>query len=400
LHGILRITDESDAVQCLQRVELLLRDRPELLKWAPLLGPVLPRSLPESDATRALDGRRRTELMHTTLVAVLRGATAIGPLMIVLDDAHLMDPESWQLGLDVADNVAALLLVMSTYPLSDTAPPAAASLLAAPGTTTVRLGRLSASDVRAVVCDSLGVKHIAEPALELISAKSDGHPLLCIEYARALLDQGIVAVKGGECRLLPDQDPADVAMPSAVQAILSTRLDRLTPPERLALKVASVVGREFRFQTVHDCLPSQEGTQDLHRVLGGLERQGLIEPLASGEGECYAFRSAACWEAVYATLLFAQRRQLHRAVAEWYECTCGSDQPRYYRTLAHHWRAADDPAKAIEYLEQAGQQAAREGAYDEADRFFRESIELNAAAAVLSDRYYDGSRGRHSDAAK
>jgi predicted ATPase len=266
--------------------------------------------------------------------------------------------------------------------------------MAAPVTTVIRLGPLSADDVRAVVCDSLGATGIPEPALKMIVSRSDGHPSVCVEYARALLDQGFVALEGGECRLVPNQDLQSVAMPSSVQAIISTRLDRLSATERLALKVASVVGRTFGYQVVQDCLPAEEGAQDLRRVFDGLERRGLIEPVEDSDEPTYAFRSAGCWEAVYATLLFAQRRQLHREVAEWYERTCASDLPRYYCVLAHHWRAADDPAKAVEYLERAGQQAAREGAYDDADRYYRESIELNAASAVLSEDYYDASIAR------
>ena len=105
------------------------------------------------------------------------------------------------------------------------------------------------------------------------------------------------------------------------------------------------------------------------------------------EGD-YVFRDPAVWEAVYNSMLFAQRRHLHRQIAEWYERTYDEDLSPHYATLAHHWRASDEPAKAMDYLEKAGQQALQHGAYQEAEHFFQESLELEAQAAVLSAAYY------------
>jgi ferric-dicitrate binding protein FerR (iron transport regulator) len=87
-------------------------------------------------------------------------------------------------------------------------------------------------------------------------------------------------------------------------------------------------------------------------------------------------------------MLYAQRRQLHRLAAEWYERTCSKDLSPYYAHLAHHWRQADDPAKAMYYLEKASQQAMQTGAYQEAERFLQESLELDAQSAVLSADFY------------
>jgi uncharacterized protein len=87
-------------------------------------------------------------------------------------------------------------------------------------------------------------------------------------------------------------------------------------------------------------------------------------------------------------MLFVQRRHLHRQVAEWYERTYRDAPSPYYAILAHHWRHGDESAKAIEYLEKAGRQAQAKGAFQEAERLFRESLELDAGSAVLSSAYY------------
>jgi predicted ATPase len=86
-------------------------------------------------------------------------------------------------------------------------------------------------------------------------------------------------------------------------------------------------------------------------------------------------------------LLYAQRWQLHRSVAEWYERTAADDLAPYYALLAHHWAKAEDAAKTIHCLEQAGKQAQQQGAYEEAAAFFSQSLTLDAEAAVLSNDY-------------
>ena len=56
--------------------------------------------------------------------------------------------------------------------------------------------------------------------------------------------------------------------------------------------------------------------------------------------------------------------------------------------LAHHWAKAEDVAQASHYLEQSGTSAWQRGAYQEAARYFRESLALDAGGSVLSSAYH------------
>src|SRR5258706_15540077 len=80
-------------------------------------------------------------------------------------------------------------------------------------------------------------------------------------------------------------------------------------------------------------------------------------------------------EVAYNLLLFSQRRSLHRAMAEWYENAFAHDIATYYPVLAYHWKQADVPQKAIEYLEKSGEMAFRNGAFREAIQFFSQALE-------------------------
>ena len=71
-------------------------------------------------------------------------------------------------------------------------------------------------------------------------------------------------------------------------------------------------------------------------------------------------------------------------MAEWYERTYPDDLAPYYQLLAQHWSKAEEMAKTIRYLEQAGGQAQQRGDYQAARRYFNESLALSEQAAVLS----------------
>ena len=95
----------------------------------------------------------------------------------------------------------------------------------------------------------------------------------------------------------------------------------------------------------------------------------------------YIFRHEITRDVAYDLLTVDQSRRLHRAVAEWHERTYREDElaPHYAR-LAHHWANADDPDKAVSYLERAGRQALRSGAFREALLFLTDAIEIEGAA--------------------
>ena len=168
----------------------------------------------------------------------------------------------------------------------------------------------------------------------------------------------------------------------ALQAVI----DRLAPDEQLTLKVASVLGRSFSSDLLRALYPVAAGKSQIDEHLHTLERLGLI---AQGSPETtFSFQSELLHEMAYDSMLFAQRRHLHRQLAEWYEHNFASDLAPYCSILAHHWRQAEEPARAADFLEKAGQQALEAGSYEDAQRLLQESLELDAGSAVLSTDFY------------
>ena len=164
-------------------------------------------------------------------------------------------------------------------------------------------------------------------------------------------------------------------------------IDRLAPGAQLTLKTASVIGPVFAYATLHDVCPDEMERTHLVSHLGHLVALNLIAPARDQGDDIYSFVDSSMQAAAYGLLLFAQRRQLHRAIAQWHERAHADDLAPHFAVLARHWRAADEPARAIHYLEKAGELARRNGAFEEAQRYFNESLAIDATSSVLSDGY-------------
>jgi adenylate cyclase len=137
---------------------------------------------------------------------------------------------------------------------------------------------------------------------------------------------------------------------------------------------------------LQEVYPLEADKPFLGKHMDTLAKLELILPLSKDSG--FTFRDEITYKSVYNSMLFSQRRQLHRKLAEWIESSNSEDPSPHFATLANHWRNADDTAKAIDYLEMAGQKALKKGDYEMAEYYFRECLELDASAAVLSTKFF------------
>ncbi len=351
-------------------------------RLAPLLNAVLALDWPENEITEQMTGKVRADNTHELLVGLLQQAVeqvhaAGGALLLVLEDAHWLDSASWILTLLVAQRVQPALLVLATRPMTDSPPPEYGQLLHSPDTQRLTLDTLPLADMAALVCQRLGVASLPEAVAEFIYTETEGNPLFSEEYAYELRDKGYISVANGECHLTSQAaDLKSLGMPHTVQGVITFRIDRLEAPQQLTLKVASVIGRAFEYETLHDIHPIASDKSKLADYLNGLARLDITQIEAPEPDLTYIFKHIITREVAYNMLLFAQRRELHRAVADWYEQTYPENLSPYYSHLVHHWRMADVPSKAMDYLEKAGEEALHSYANEEAVERFSEALAL------------------------
>src|SRR5262249_35622497 len=90
----------------------------------------------------------------------------------------------------------------------------------------------------------------------------------------------------------------------------------------------------------------------------------------------YRFKHVLIQEAAYRTLLSNRRIGLERRAAEWLERKNADHIEEAFGMLAHHWLAAEDEGKAIDYLARSGDRARLEYALDEAVTTYQELLLL------------------------
>jgi CheY-like chemotaxis protein/class 3 adenylate cyclase/predicted metal-dependent HD superfamily phosphohydrolase len=238
-------------------------------------------------------------------------------------------------------------------------------------------------------------------AARLMQAAPEGG-ILCDDSVRAAAGGSIrfealtpIAVKGRSelvsvnRPLEGEVEPDSAAVPSLAPSVRD-RLDALSPSEQLVFKVASVLGMTFAPDVLTAVFPVDSEKARLPDRLAALERADLIR--RQWPDDLYNFSDSAIQEAAYNAMLFAQRRTLHRQVAEWYEQTYAPRLAPHYSTLAHHWRAGEEPAKAIAYLEKAAARSREDGDLAAAERLLQLSVQLEAETSVLSAGYYGEER--------
>jgi tetratricopeptide (TPR) repeat protein len=346
-----------------------------------LLNVVLALDLPDNEITAQMTGEVRADNTRDLLVLLLQKAAQEAPLLLALEDAHWFDSASWSVVRVVSQQVQPLLLLATTRPFDGAPPPEFTQLLNDPAVVYFKLTALSHGSTLALVCQRLGVASLPQPVADFIYEKAEGHPFFSEELAYALRDAGVIEVSNGVCRIAPHiGDLHALNFPYTIQGVIISRVDRLTPQQQLTLKVASVIGRIFAYYTLRDVYPVEADKPRLPEHLQMLEKLDLTT-LASAEPDlAYLFKHIITQEVVYNLMLFAQRKQLHQAVAEWYEQQHADDLSPFYPLLVHHWSKAENYSKTLDYLEKAGEQALRDYANQEAVTFFEQALELVAQA--------------------
>jgi class 3 adenylate cyclase len=293
-------------------------------------------------------------LAARTLVEQLAGEH---PTLLVFEDLHWADGSM----LDLLDELAARLHSVPVFLLAVARPdllterPAWGGGL--PAYTALPLEPLRGRDA-----ESLAERLLGHPDPEEVSRLielSEGNPLFIEEMAAALAER-------------PNGAGAD--LPTSISAIIASRLDALPAPERSLLLDASVVGRVFWDGAV----ATMDDGRDVGTLLGSLERRDLVrrESISRLEGQQqFRFKHALIRDVAYQRLTRAARRTRHEAVARFLEdATTGGTVAA--DALGEHWREANRPDRAFDYLLTAADDAGRGWAKQRAVTLYREALTL------------------------
>lgn len=148
------------------------------------------------------------------------------------------------------------------------------------------------------------------------------------------------------------------------------RLDRLDAEVRSLAQVASVIGRSFLVRLLAEVVERE--VESLVRPLSNLQEAQIAFP-GRGPDMGYTFKHATIHEVAYNTLLNRRRQALHGVIARTIASLYAEDE--WVETIAYHYARSDRSGEAVEWLERAGDRAAKVYANEEALSHYDEALE-------------------------
>ncbi|HZU60774.1 MAG TPA: adenylate/guanylate cyclase domain-containing protein, partial [Solirubrobacteraceae bacterium] len=219
-----------------------------------------------------------------------------------------------------------------------------------------------------------------------IGRRAEGIPLYAVETIRMLQDRGLLIQEGS--RYVVTGEVSDLEVPETLHALVASRLDGLSAPERSLLQDASVLGQSFTPAAVAALSGFPETA--VADLMDGLVAKQILarddDPRSPERGQ-YAFLQGLLRTVAYGMLSRRARKERHVAAARHLEETWPGELRDIAEVLASHYQEAiaaepdaDDVAllraSARERLTVAGQAAASLALGPEAERYFVQAAEL------------------------
>jgi predicted ATPase len=326
----------------LDKLEALLREGlRDVRAGAPLIAALFGIEAGSCHPGQDLTPQQRRNRTLEALVEHLLGLARRCPVLMVLEDAHWIDPTTLELLGQALDRIAGarVLLLLTSRP--DNQP----ALGGHPHVTRLTLNRLGRGPTEAIVARLTGGRSLPREMLAEITARTDGVPLFIEELTKAVLEA------------------AGTTVPASLHASLMARLDRVPGVKEVA-QVAACIGREFTYPLLAAVSLSPEA--ELRTALDRLAAAELVFSRGTPPEATYAFKHALVRDAAHESLLNAQRQQLHGRIAQVLEQRFPEMADTEPELLAQHCAAAGFVERAVDYWLKAGERAIRRSATAEA----------------------------------
>jgi class 3 adenylate cyclase/predicted ATPase len=301
----------------------------------------------------AIEPQRKRELTFAALLQRLNRFSQQGPILMLFEDAHWIDPTSCDLLGQIAEQVPHLRLLLVVTGRPEFRPPWSSASHA----TALALSRLGAREGRALAALVAGAKSLPDEIVAQIVDRTDGVPLFVEELTKTVLESGVLREQNGS--FVSDGELPPLAVPTSLHGSLLARLDRLGPTKQIA-QFGAAIGREFSHELV--AAVAQMPEAQLGEALDQLVSSELVFRRGIPPRADYVFKHALVQDAAYSTLLRTRRQELHARIAAALEL----GQNIASETLAHHFGEAGEAKKSADHWLEAGRHALRRSANTEA----------------------------------
>src|SRR5437667_8367 len=336
--------DSAEAVRCKVSDQLLGLD-PNFREALPLVLDLLGVPDPDTpDTSRASSGERLAAFVRRFVP--LRSATE--PVVLLIDDAHWIDPASEEL----VRELAAAVHGTRTLLLANFRPEYRPAWLGGSHYHQLPLSPLGPEATRELLHELLGSDSSVGDLSGRIRERTGGNPFFIEEVVQALAASGSLAGERGAYRLTGPVDT--LALPATVQSLLAARIDRLGEQAKHVLQAAAVMGMQFDEPLLEEV--GRPGAPDLDTALGRIREAEFIYLVTPYPQPQYAFKHPLTREVAYHSLLGDQRARLHAMVAAALEKLRADRLGQYASLIAHHWEASGMRYEATRWQRRAALQ--------------------------------------------
>ena len=308
---------------------------------------------------------KRKDMTLEALVQYLQRLADHSPVLLIVEDAHWLDPTTLDLMTRIIDRIRQMRVLLLITFRPDFRPVWAEYS----HVTFLTLNRLPRRQSLELIATMTGGKVLPQEVQQAILAKTDGVPLYIEELTENLLGTGLLA-EGTDSFTLK-APLKDMVIPDSLQALLMERVDRLGPVKEI-VQIGAAIGREFTYELLRAVVDVTDnrlnGALDLF-VSSGLILQEGERPLSR-----YRFKHMLVQEAAYSTLPKKSRRLLHARIAKTLEEQFAKRVRLEPELLAYHFEQAGLARPAITYWHLAARRDADRSAHVEALNHFNRAL--------------------------
>jgi class 3 adenylate cyclase/predicted ATPase len=319
------------------------------------------------DPLAQMDGQIKKRRTLEAIKRIVLRESLNQPLIVIFEDLHWIDEQTQELLNLLADSIGtAKVLLLVNY-----RPEYSHQWNSKTYYTQLRLDPLGKESAAEMLSSLLGDGPDLSSLKRLIIERTEGTPFFMEEIVQALFEDGVLQ-RNGSVKLSKSMNA--VKVPATVQAVLASRIDRLSAEEKELLQTLAVLGREFPLGLVRSVTLKLD--DELERMLSRLQAGEFIyEQPATGDVE-YVFKHALTQEVAYNALLIERRKLLHERAGLALESMLAGHVEDHLDELGRHYSRSDNAGKAVEYLVRAGARAAQQGVHSEAIGSFTKALEL------------------------
>jgi class 3 adenylate cyclase/tetratricopeptide (TPR) repeat protein len=314
----------------------------------------------------ALSPQERKRRMLQALVDWLKDLTTIRPVLLLIEDAHWIDPTTEEfISFAIPRLLGKAILIVITTRQDTTA------AVSYPNATNLILSPLAEDECARLVQGLARGKLLPESVIKLIMAQTEGVPLFLEELTKAVI--GSELLREREHDFVLTAGPPSLSIPSTLRDLLMARLDLLRSSKDMA-QLAAVIGRSFSYELISQVAASHKERVDA--ALQELAEADLLIVAGKGPNATYTFKHALIHDAAYETLLHSKRRLLHGTVAAVLDASFPDLANAQPELLAHHLTSADKFAAAARQWHRAGILATERSANQEAVIHFENALAM------------------------